>query len=94
MSDFGICSPRSYEDDRALSEQDGHEELPVAEGLEDPGLDGAAHGQPHRHAHVADDAPPRYVHVLQSCDIKIRSGINLRTTKHIQCSDGHLDMNH
>ena len=50
-------SQRRDDHDGGLGKENYVEDLPVAERLQDPGLDGPAHGQTHGQTQVADQAP-------------------------------------
>ena len=56
---------------RCLGKENDVEDLPVAERLQDPGLDGAANSESHGQTEVADQAPLLHGDILESCkDIK------------------------
>ena len=60
-------SQRRDDHDCRLGKENDVEDLPVAERLQDPGLDGAANSQSHSQTEVADQAPFLHGDILQRC---------------------------
>ena len=60
-------SQRRDDHDCRLGKENDVEDLPVAERLQDPGLDGAANSQSHGQTEVADQAPFLHGDILQRC---------------------------